>query len=275
MRQAALAAVLAAGSGPVNGMAQAPPQQRARSAYPHTEVSRGYLGVGVLQLTEERSRALHLKDESLIKNDRLDENGPAAKAGIRANDVILEVNGKPVEDIQQFQRSIGDTAPGARVNLTLWRNGARETIAVTVDQRPGNFFLFGRPELPDAPMPPMPEVPFNGGTSFPAIPDDAAVVGFYGESVNGQLAEYFGVKQGVLVHSVKAGTPARRSGLKSGDVVVKVNGTPVMTPREIKGLVAASRSRSFSFTVVRDKKEMTLNVEIAGSHPDPGDRVAL
>ena len=93
--------------------------------------------------------------------------------------------------------------------------------------------------------------------------------------MNPQLAEYFGVKEGVLVRSVTAKTPAERAGLKAGDVVVKVNGTPVTTPREISGLVRANRKKAISFTVVRNKKEMSLNVEIAEERSAPSEREAL
>ena len=124
-------------------------------------------------------------------------------------------------------------------------------------------------------MPPMPAVPFNGGNPFPTIPGDSPAVGFLGEALNPQLAEFFGVKQGVLVHSVNPNTPAERAGLKAGDVVVKVNGTPVTTPREITGLVRSSRKKAISFTVIRNKKEMSLNVEIAEDRSASAERDVL
>jgi S1-C subfamily serine protease len=63
--------------------------------------------------------------------------------------------------------------------------------------------------------------------------------------------------------------------LKAGDVVVKVNGTPVTTPREITGLVLSSRRKAISFTVVRNKKEISLNVEIAEDRSAPAEREVL
>jgi len=276
-RHAALALALAAGVLQV-GVAQTSAQQRAHSATARGgEVNRSYLGVGVLELTDDRVKELHLKDSHGVEVARIDETGPAAKAGLKPKDVILEVNGKPVQDIQQFLISIAETAPGTKLSLTFWRNGARQTAQATLESRPESFFLFGTPDASDAPMPPMPQVPFNNGNGFPSIPANSGIVGFFGESLDGQLqfAEYFGVKQGVLVHSVNEGTPAERAGLKAGDVVIKVNGTPVMSPKEITGLVSSSHRKACSFTVVRNKKEITLNVEIAEIHLDASDRVAL
>jgi S1-C subfamily serine protease len=73
---------------------------------------------------------------------------------------------------------------------------------------------------------------------------------------------------------VNADTPASRAGLKAGDIVTRVNGTPVTSPREISGLVRVSGKKEISFTVVRNKKEMALKVEIALAQ-SPAQREAL
>jgi serine protease Do len=272
-------ACLVAATAAPGGFAQTSAPQSARSATLRGAANRGYLGVGVVELTDDRVKALNLKDKQGVEVKRVDEKSPAAKAGLKENDVILEVNGKGLDGIEQFQRSIGETSPGTKVDLTIWRNGARQTVSATLDSRP-SFFAFNGPEffpggaLP--PMPPMPPVPFNGVNPFPTMPGDSPVVGFEGEALNSQLAEFFGVKEGVLVRFVTAKTPAERAGLKAGDVVIKVNGTPVTNPREISGLVRASRNKkAIAFTVVRDKKEISLNVEIAEDRNGTPEREVL
>jgi serine protease Do len=262
----------------VAAAAPAVAQQRAQSTTLRGIANLGYLGVGVEELTEDRVKALKLKDNQGLEVKRIDPNSPAAKAGLKESDVILEVNGKGVEGNIQFRNLIGETPPGTKVSLTIWRNGAKQTVSATLDSRPVNFFILGGPDFPEGalpPMPPMPAVPFNGGNPFPAIPGDSPIVGFEGEALNPQLAEFFGVKEGVLVRSVYPKTPAERAGLKAGDVVVKVNGTPVTTTREITGLVRSSRKKTLSFTVVRNKKEMSLNVELAEERAAPAEREVL
>lgn len=255
------------------GTALAQSSERAHSTTFRQIAVRGYLGVGVVELTDDRVKALNLKDNQGLEVKLVDPNSPADKAGIKPNDVLLEVNGKAIEDNPQFQAVIGSTAPGTKINLTIWRNGAKQTLTATLDSRPGGFYLFGpdMPALALPAMPPMPPIPPNTVGPFPAIPSNAPTVGFEGEALNGQLAEYFGVKQGVLVRSVGANTPAQRAGLKAGDVVTKVNGTPVISPREISGIVRMSGKKTISFTVVRNKKQMTLNIEIAEVRPDRTD----
>jgi serine protease Do len=256
--------------------AQTSAPQTPRSTTLRRAVSRGYLGVGVVDLTDERVKALNLKDDSGVEVKRVDENSPAARAGIKENDVILELNGKAIEDIEQFQAAVGETQPGSKVSLTIWRDGAKQTLSTTLVSRPENFFAFGGPDLPNAPLPPMPPFPQPYGNAFPGFPSNAPRVGFEGEELTPQLAEFFGVKEGVLVRTVVAKTPAERAGLKAGDVVVKVNGTPVTSPREITGLVLrSSGKKAVTFTVVRNKKEMTLNVEVAANGQSPSEREAL
>jgi serine protease Do len=242
---------------------------RGRPASAHRPGEQAWLGVGVIELTDDQVKALNLKDDHGVQVKRVEENSPAAKAGLKENDVILEVNGKAVENIDQFIRSIAEEQPGTKVDLTVWRSGARQTLSATLDARPFNpFFGFNGTEPV---MPPMPPIPPGFGDSFSGLPGSAPRVGFEGEPLSPQLAEFFGVKQGVLVRTVDPKTPAEKAGLKAGDVVVKVNGTPVTSPREISGLVRMSRGKTTSFFVVRNKKEITLDVEVAPS----GDRVPL
>jgi serine protease Do len=254
--------LLAAASLVIPAFAQTTAPQRPRSTTLRRLANRGYLGVGVVELTDERVKTLKLKDDQGVEIKRVDPESPAAKAGLKENDVILEVNGKPIEDIEQFQSSIGDTQPGTNVNLTIWRSGAKQTVSAKLDTRPDNIYSFLAPDAPDA-IPPRPPLPPNIDNPFGYLPGNTPLVGFEGEELNPQLAEFFGVKDGVLVRSVNPMTPASKAGLKAGDVVVKVNGTPVMSPREITGLVRTSRKKAVTFTVVRNKKEMTLNVELA------------
>jgi S1-C subfamily serine protease len=83
-----------------------------------------------------------------------------------------------------------------------------------------------------------------------------------------QLAGFFGVKDGVLVRAVTKDSAAEKAGMRAGDVVVKVDGEAVTGVHEITSLARAARSkRTFPVVVVRDKKEVTLNVTIESPRP--------
>jgi serine protease Do len=239
----------------------APP--KAHSAITRSYTRRGYLGVGVIDVTDARAKALNLKDSSGVEVKRVDDNSPAAKAGLREDDIILEVDGKRIETVEQFIHAVSDSAPGTKLALTVWRNGAKQVVFATIEARPSQLFVFngpdGMPQMPD--MPPMPEIGMDAN-GMPFIMGSSQRVGFEGEMLTPQLAEYFGVKDGILVRTVLPKTPAERAGLKAGDVVTKVNGTPVSTPREISSLVHMSRNGKVAFTIVRNHHEQVLNVEM-------------
>lgn len=225
---------------------------------------RAHLGVGVVELTDERVKALKLPNDHGLEVRYVEPNSPASRGGLKESDVILEVNSKTVENNDDFLNLLNEAGPGAKISLTVWRNSSKQTLTAMLEAN--REAVFGYQALPLPPNPPLP--PGIGLLPMP-IPSDSPVVGFWGEELGSQLAEYFGVKQGVLVESVNANTPASRAGLKAGDVVTKVNGTPVTTPREISFL--ARDKRSISFTVVRNKKEMTLNIELAELRTDRDD----
>ena len=251
--------ILAVGLAAALAFPQAVPNTpRGRSATSRVMMRRGYLGVGVADLTPDRVRALNLKDDSGIEVKHVDENSPASRAGLRENDVILEMNRQKVEGIEQFVRAIGETPPGTKIDMAIWRAGARQNLTATLEVRSVPIASWG-PDLPDLPMPPAPPTA-PGDVSFFVV--QAPVIGMEGEGLSGQLAEFFGVKSGVLVRSVSPGTPAARAGLKAGDVVTKVNAMTVTNSREIWAMVRASRRNKIPLSVVREKKDLTLALEL-------------
>src|SRR5215472_10235941 len=80
-----------------------------------------YLGIGVVNIGADRAKALNLKDQRGAEVTHVDENGPAAKAGIKEGDVVLEYNGTPVEGIEQLVRMVFETPAGRQVKLVIWR----------------------------------------------------------------------------------------------------------------------------------------------------------
>ena len=90
-----------------------------------------------------------------------------------------------------------------------------------------------------------------------------ARVSILGDADASQLAEFFGVKEGVLVRSVVKGSAAEKAGLKAGDVITKVDETRVSTPREISSAIRTATSKStVTVQLVREKREMSLTMSI-------------
>jgi serine protease Do len=82
------------------------------------------------------------------------------------------------------------------------------------------------------------------------------------ESLEPQLAAYFGVKDGVLVRSVNSGSAAEKAGIKAGDVILKVDETKVTNPREISGAIREAKKKTVSVALMRERKETTLTVTL-------------
>ena len=126
---------------------------------------------------------------------------------------------------------------------------------------------------PMPPLPPMPPVTFT----MPDLPRHSmawrtSALGLESESLTTQLAEYFGVKEGVLVRSVTANSPADKAGIKAGDVIIKVSDTNVANPREISSVLRSVNAKTFPLVIVRNRKEMTVTVTLEESRGYRGVR---
>ena len=100
------------------------------------KVTRGWLGVHIQPVTAELAENLGLRtpEGALVADPQA--NSPAAKAGILAGDVITAVNGAAVKDAKDLAKQIGAMAPGAAVNLSLWRKGEEKTVSFSLGELP-------------------------------------------------------------------------------------------------------------------------------------------
>src|ERR1017187_7666775 len=232
-----------------------------------------YLGINAVDITSDRAKALKLKDERGVEITSVDAESAAAKAGLKEGDVVLEYNGQHVEGWEQLRRLVSETPINREVKIGVWRNGAAQTLTATVGSRKdarangeaivtplgGNSFRFRIGPAPPPPFPPSIEIP-----EFRTFAQNRSI-GIFGESLGQeeQLAEFFGVKSGILIRSVVQGSAAEKAGIKAGDVLTRIDDTTVSSPSEISSaLRAAGSKKTFTVTVVRNKREMTLSVTL-------------
>jgi serine protease Do len=229
------------------------------------------LGIGVADVASDRAKALKLRDVRGAEVTMVRDDSPASKAGLKPGDVILDFNGKPVQGMVSLQELVGGTPAGTEVKIGIWRDGQYTTLTATTERRtvietPGGMIDFDGVMVNIPPMPPMPSMP----TVNIDIPTMLAMVhssalGLDEESLqpDGQLAEFFGVKDGVLVKSVAHDSPAERAGFKAGDVIVKMGDVRVSSTRDAASALRAARpDRGLPVTVVRNKKEVALSVTL-------------
>ena len=222
-----------------------------------------FLGVAVAEVDSNRARELHLKEEHGVEITRIEEESAAAKAGLKTGDVVQGYNGQRVEGMEQFIRLVRETPAGREVKLMISRNGAPQTIPVTLGTHKGKVMMSRTGDWFDMPEIPMPDIPrvFTTWSS--------SMLGIEAESLTRQLGEYFGVKEGVLVRSVVKGSAAEKAGLKAGDVIVKVDQNSVTTPSELTGAVHSARAKkTFPVEFMRDRHPTTVNVTMDDDRSD-------
>jgi serine protease Do len=220
-----------------------------------------YLGVGLRDIDADRAKALGLREEAGVEITMVERDSPAEKAGLKAGDVVTEYNGQRVEGYEQFRRLVHETPAGRDVKLTVVRNGASQTVTAKIGTSSASAFGPGI-NLPNPPMTlRMPDVPTVHMSTR------SSVLGVEGEGLSGQLADFFGVKEGVLVRAVTSGSAADKAGIKAGDVITKIGDTNVSTPSGVSSQLRTQAGKTVPVVLVRDKREMTVNVTL-----DPDNR---
>jgi len=236
----------------------------------------GWLGVTIAEVTADKAKELKLPAVRGVVLSSVEADSPAAKAGLKANDVITEFNGQRVEGTVQFRRLIRETPGGRTVQLTVWRDGRAQSVSVELgafrDKLEGHGFVFGPKEFKFE----MPE--FDGkwyGHDF--FLQHGPRLGIDAEDLSGQLGSYFGAPdgEGVLVREVGSGTPAEKAGLKAGDVIIKIDRERVRTVRDLREKMRAKQeNKTVSVSVIRKGTEMSFNVEVK-QPPPPAERKKL
>ncbi len=203
------------------------------------KVSRGWVGVSMNSqpFTPEMAKFFGVKQGSGVLITQLSdekgktaETGPAAKAGVKPEDVVVEFDGKKITNNQDFRMAVADTPPGKQVKIKVVRQGQERNLDITVAER-----KLEEPEKAQYSFEEKEEKPKTEiGLSFDTIP--------------GNLMESLNISGGAYVVSVKPGSLADDAGLTgseqggSGDVIVAANGKPINNPQDLLGIVKNLKS---------------------------------
>lgn len=218
-----------------------------------------FLGVTLKEVTAGDVSTMKLPGEYGAIVAQVEPNSPAAKAGLKANDVILEFGGMRVWSAAQLGRLVRETPPGRKVTLRVSRAGEKLNVAASLAQRNElammpNFHTRRAFVTPRA---------FNFDFMFPR-----RRLGIEVETLTPQLAGYFHVMQGkgVLITEVEAATPAAKAGLKAGDCIVKAGSTEVNSVPGLMRALGRVKGSQVTLSIVRDGHEQTLT---SGLEPAP------
>src|SRR5215831_6474299 len=183
-----------------------------------------YLGVDIADVTTDRMSALKLKEEKGVEVTMVDQDAPAGKAGIKEHDVILSMNGTPVESGAQLRRMIHETPAGRLVTLGISRDGQPITVKLQLADKHKAFPDLPHPDINvHVPEIHIPDIDIPAMTTV--VVTSSARSGLMVENITPQLGDFFGVKNGngVLIRSVEKGSRAEKAGFRAGDIIVKIN----------------------------------------------------
>ena len=274
----------------------APPyESRAFFAMPYGQGS--YLGIFLEEVTPERVKELGLSEERGAIVMKVVEGGPAEKAGLKENDVVVSFNGRRVDSVRELQRLLSETPAERSISIEVIRGGNRQTLNATLSNRSNEFQLL-RPELADKEAMKRAEQALKDSTEaykslqgrWPEVPPDfgnfafvapgqrsffsGSRLGISVESVTDQLAEYFGVKDGngVLIAHVDENGAAAKAGLKAGDVIIAIDNEKIDSVNALLKTLSKRESGSAAVKILRNRNEQTVNVTIEKREQLPSTR---
>ena len=198
----------------------------------HGKVNRGYLGIGVQELTQELASYFNLESTEGVIIAQIDEDSPAEKYGLKRGDVLLEMDGKPVKSVGHFRNIIALSIPGTEIELKVIRNGALHSLQVTlgsVSETEGDRLV---------------------------SQDVIEKLGFIVQDLTDEISATYGYKniKGVLISTVQAGSPAALAGLRPGMLIIEVNRSNVSNVAEFDKAFQASRESKKLLLLVRDRQ---------------------
>ncbi|NGZ96352.1 MAG: hypothetical protein CV089_09530 [Nitrospira sp. WS110] len=178
------------------------------------KVVRGYVGIGIQDLNQDLAMSFSVKDSRGALISDVKPDSPAAEAGLKQGDVIVEYNGLAVEDGVALQRMVTRTPVGTRVLVRVIRDGRERGVTVLVGEQPDDSKVakVGKSEGDHA---------FSGIELEDLDQDTARVLGFDG-------------KRGVVVTNVNPGSEAEKAGLLAGDIIQEMNRRPIKSVQDFK-----------------------------------------
>jgi serine protease Do len=229
-------AILSGGSGGNQGIGFAIPINMAKyvmdQILKHGKVVRGYIGVGIQEVTPDLAKAFSVPPETGALVGSIDANSPGAKAGLQRGDVITEIDGKKVTGPNQLRLEVGTLAPGTTVHLKVNHGGEMRDVTLTLGESPqGKTAANAAGEAESSPM---------RGVQVEDLTND----------IRQQLGLGPDVK-GVVITDITDGSPATDAGLQSGDVIQQINRQPVHSVSDYDRLVRQAGKQSLVLLVNR------------------------
>jgi len=212
-------------------------------------IERGWLGVLLQPVSAEIAEGLGLAAEggSLVAN--VEADSPAARAGLKPGDVVLSVNGKPLDSVKALARAVADTRPGSTLTLSVSREQKNHDVQVVIGSPPGAGQVAAAADQADA--------------------GPAPRLGLALAPLTAETRAQYGIEQGregVIVARVEQDSPAAKAGIRPGSVISMVGQRPVSAPQDVVKAVAdavAEKRQSVVLLVEADGEKSFVPVRLS------------
>lgn len=211
------------------------------------KITRGRIGVMIQELTKELAESFGLSDANGALVVSIQKDSPAEKAGVEVSDVILNFDGKEVDSSADLPRIVGNTKPGSKVTMQVWRDGKIKKVSITVGEIPSEENIMSSEVEPDA------------------TTKRANRIGLVLSELTNDQKNQLDVDTGLLVEDVRAGI-AERAGIHPGDVILGFNNKDVKNVKQFNNLLQeAEPGRNIALLIKRGEMTtfITLKIEKA------------
>jgi serine protease Do len=202
------------------------------------KVTRGFMGILPQELTPDMAKEFNVPNGKGVLIAQVTPDTPASKAGLKTGDVITEIDGKPVEDVNEFRLVVANFSPGTTIHLKVFRGGQTLEVPVTLIEYnlEANNGTGGGEQQP------------NGGG------EKGAMKGVSVQAITPDVRRQLELPEGatgIVITDVDEDSPAAAVGLRPGLVIVQVNHRPVNNVDEFNKAVRAGASKDSTLLLVR------------------------
>lgn len=198
------------------------------------KVIRGQIGIQVAEVSSETARAMGLPNNKGVMVARVEKGSAAEKAGVEAGDIILRFNNQAIEKISELPRLVGDTPPGAKISLSVWRKGKTLVLPVTV----------AKADLDQQRV--KAESSSHRGETLAS-----SMLGLQVADLTVAQKKRLGINHGVVVTA--SGAPALDSGIRRGDVILRIDNSDVTNQQDFQNQLAkAAKKKTIVLLIARN-----------------------
>ena len=196
------------------------------------KVVRGWLGVGIQELTEELAAQFGVKPEEGVLVSNVMKGSPAEGGGVKSGDIIQEFNGIRITNVQQLQREVAQTSVGSQVTLRVLREKKGLTLTVALGEQPAEL---------------------TAAEPGAAPSETAERFGMTVQEMTPELRSQLRLANidGIMISSVEESGPAAAAGIRPGDIVKEANREPVKSMRDFARILGKMQRGSNLLLLVR------------------------